>query len=135
MNHAHTQVTGGFVSGKVKLALTLRFMAGGSYLDLSMLYEVGHTYAYEIFHHVLEKWICDDRLVSINGEEYLNDEEKLKGVAEGFVNNEDQCILGGIIGALDGWLVKIGKPNKRTDGVKNVGGTGVVRATMQLMCK
>jgi hypothetical protein len=124
MNHAQTHGigTGGFVSGEVKLALTLRFMAGGSYLDLSMLYEVGHTYAYEIFHHVLEKWICDDRLVSINGEEYLNDEEKLKGVAEGFVNNEDQCILGGIIGALDGWLVKIGKPNKRTDGVKNVGG-------------
>jgi hypothetical protein len=43
--YAHEASTGGFVSGEIKLALTLRLLAGGSYLDLSLLYEVGSSYA------------------------------------------------------------------------------------------
>ena len=43
---AHEASTGGFVSGEVKLALTLRLLAGGSYLDLALLYEVSSSSAY-----------------------------------------------------------------------------------------
>ena len=49
MNTAHVQSTGGFVSGEVKLSLTLRLLAGGTYMGLALLYEVGMTYAYKIF--------------------------------------------------------------------------------------
>ena len=34
MNTVHVQLTGGFVSDEVKLALTLRLLAGGTYMDL-----------------------------------------------------------------------------------------------------
>ena len=44
----------GFVSGEVKLALTLRLLlTGGTYMDLALLYEVGMTYAYKILHGVV----------------------------------------------------------------------------------
>ena len=33
--HAHEASTGGFVSVEIKLSLTLRLLAGGSYLDFS----------------------------------------------------------------------------------------------------
>ena len=39
--HAHEQSTGGYISVELKLAMTLRILAGGSYLDLSLLYETG----------------------------------------------------------------------------------------------
>ena len=67
-------MTGGFVSGEVKLALTLRLLAGGTYMDLALLYEVGMTYAYEILHDVVCNWINGNRLININGEGYLNDD-------------------------------------------------------------
>jgi len=121
MNRAHEKDTGGFISGEIKLALTLRMLAGGSYLDLSLLYEVGCTYAYDIFHDVIANWICDDRLVHINCAEYLNNEERMRNVAREFAVGSGG-ILAGCIGALDGWLVKILKPNKDKDGVDNVGG-------------
>ena len=71
MNNTHVQSTRGFLSGEVKLALTLRLLAGGSYMDLAILYEVGMTYPYKILHDVVRDWIDDDRLININGEDYL----------------------------------------------------------------
>ena len=66
---AHQKSTGGFISGEAKLALTLRLLSGGSYMDLALLYKTGFTYSYEIFHHVIVNWINHNLLVNINGEE------------------------------------------------------------------
>ncbi len=44
--YAHEHTTGGFVSGEVKLALTLWLLAGGSYMDLALLFDVGFSTAY-----------------------------------------------------------------------------------------
>ena len=118
MDDAHLKSTGGFISGEVKLALTLRLMAGGSYMDLALLYETGFTYSYEIFHDVISNWINDDKLVNINGEEYLDDEERMAKVANDFAIGSNGLITGAI-GALDGWLVKIRRPTKRRDKVRN----------------
>jgi len=71
MDNAHMKSTGGFISGEVKLALTLHLLAGGSYIDLSLLYETGFTYSYEIFHDVITNWINDDRLVKVSGKDFL----------------------------------------------------------------
>ena len=116
MNHAHVQSTGGFVSGEVKRALTLRLLAGGTYMDLTLLYEVGMTYAYEILHDIVCNWINDDRLVNINGEDYLNDNRRMARVANGFATGS-KGLIKGAIGALDGWLVKLKRPTKIRDKV------------------
>ena len=116
MNHAHGKSTGGFVSGEVKLALTLRLLAGGTYMDLALLYEVGMTYAYEILHEVVYNWINDERLIIINGEDYLNDDKRMATVANDFATRS-QNLFKGAIGALDGWLVKVKRPTKLRDKV------------------
>jgi len=119
MMSAHEGSTGGFISGEVKLALTLRLLAGGSYLDLSLLYEVGASHAYAIFHDVIKNWILDDRLVKINGLDYVQDEERLQNVALEFALRSDG-LFSGCIGAIDGWVVKIRKPTSK-DNVTNPG--------------
>lgn len=115
----HEESTGGFISGEVKLALTLRILAGGSYLDLALLFDTSSSHAYAIFHDVIKKWICDDKLVKISGIDYVNDEERLSEVATVFARRSNG-LLAGCIGAIDGWLVKIIKPRLK-DGVKNPG--------------
>ena len=60
---AHLQTTVGFICGEIKMALALHLLAGGSYLDLVLLFETGSSYAYAIFHGVLARWINVDSLV------------------------------------------------------------------------
>lgn len=114
---AHALSTGGFISGEIKLALTLRLLAGGSYLDLGLLFEIGTSYAYEIFHDVIENWIMDDRLVNISGVDYVSDDDAMSRVALQFAR-ASQGTINGCIGAIDGWVVKIKRPQRR-DGVFN----------------
>ena len=121
MEKAHTDSTGGFISGEIKLALTLRLLAGGSYLDLSLLLEVGFTYSYGIFHHVVSQWISNNNLVNISGEDYLKDDDRMAAVAAEFCQKSNGLIRGSI-GAVDGWLVRIWKPQERErDGIQNPG--------------
>lgn len=111
---AHEHTTGGFVSGEVKLALTLRLLAGGSYMDLALLFDVGFSTAYEIMHKVIKEWILDDRLVKINGVDYCEDEEHMAKVAGEFAKRSNY-VINGCIGAIDGWIVKIRKPSSTKD--------------------
>ena len=115
----HEKSTGGFISGEVKLAITLRILAGGSYLDLALLYDTSSSYAYEIFHSVIKNWILDDKLVKISGADYMNNEKRLEEVALGFMRKSNG-VVAGCIGAIDGWLVKIIRPSYK-DGVKYPG--------------
>ena len=86
---------------------------------MALLYETGESYSHLIFHDVIENWILDDRLVKINGIDFVNDEERLEKVALQFARNSGG-LLTGCIGAIDGWIVKIRKPSLR-DGVSNPG--------------
>ena len=114
---AHYSSTGPLISGEVKLALTLRMLAGGSYMDLSLLFDVGFSTAYNIFHMVVNKWINNPNLVKINGTDYCEDTGRMQAVALDFAKASNG-VMNGCIGALDGWLVKIIKPRKK-DGVRN----------------
>lgn len=129
---AHEDSTGGFVSGEIKLAVTLRLLAGGSYLDLSLLYDIGPSYAYQIFHEVIKDWILNDELVKINGVDYINDEDRLSQVATEFAQNSDG-LINGCIGAIDGWVVKISKPTAKDD-VTNPGSFYSRKGYFDLFC-
>ena len=84
MNNTHIKSTGGFISGEVKMALTLRLMTGSTYINLALLYETGMMYAYKILHDVVCNWINKDKLVKINGEDYLNNCKPMTKVANDF---------------------------------------------------
>ena len=118
----HKKYYGGLICGEIKLALTIRLMAGGSYLDLTALYVCGYTYVYQIFHYVNKNWICSDDFVRIDFYNNLTDENEMKKVSMAFANGTSMGLLYECIGAIDGWLVKIFCPNKTRDSVENPGG-------------
>jgi hypothetical protein len=109
---AHEVTSGGYISGEVKVALTLRILAGGSYLDIALIFRCGSSYVTPIFHDVLRNWICNDRVIKIPNEEYFRDIEAMKQTANKFSNGRSRGIINGVIGSIDGWLVKIKKPSK-----------------------
>jgi len=60
----------------------------------------------------VEAYELDDRLVKINGMEYCQDEARMNEVALQFARGSGG-VMGGCIGAIDGWIVKIVRPSKR----------------------
>ncbi len=118
MIHLHRMTTGSFVSGEIKIAVTLWLLAGGSYLDLSLLFGISIGHIYKIFHMVIDKWFLDDQLVTIDGVGYCMDERKMECFARGFCETSDG-VFASCIGAIDGWLIKIKKPSVKRDGVNN----------------
>ena len=111
MFRAHEQSTGGFISGEVKLALSLRLLSGGSYDDLAIIYGVGESHTFKIFHDAMENWICHDNFHNVNMiKDMLKKDDVMKEIAADFAAGTTKGVLGGCIGAIDGWLVRINKP-------------------------
>ena len=109
--NAHCQTSGGYICGETKLAMTLRILAGGSYLDVSALYRVGYGHTNEIFHYVIKNWICNDKFTGLD---YLDNEAVMNRTAANFKSKGcHQGILAGVIGSLDGWIVKIRRPSRK----------------------
>ena len=114
MFKAHMQTTGGYMNGETKLAMTIRLMAGGSYMDIAALYCCGYLHTNEIFHATLKEWICNEKVLKFEGLEYLDNDESMLSNTRDFANTGcHEGILKGVIGSLDGWLVKIRCPMKR----------------------
>ena len=112
---------GGFISGEIKLALTLRLLGGGSYLDVETIFQISYKNLHRIFNTVLQRWICNDKFVKINFMDYLQSPSSMKTTAEKFSSGSSNGIINGCIGALDGWLVKTKCPSETRDGVRNPG--------------
>ena len=106
---AHELSTGGFIPGEVKLVLSLRLLAGGSYLDLALIYGVAESYTYDIFYDVMENWVCHSKFENKSIIEILEDDDERKSIVKDFVTSITKSVIGGYIGAIDGWLVKIAK--------------------------
>ena len=45
---AHQQSTGGMLSGEMKLALSLRVLGGGTYMDMALLMETSFNHVHKI---------------------------------------------------------------------------------------
>jgi len=121
MHRAHVLTSGGYISGEVKLGITLRLLAGGDALDLGALFDVSSNWCRDIFYEVLEYWIVSPNLGGMNIKEYLSNPEALRRVSAGF-SQRSNGVLRGAIGAMDGWLVKIIRPSWRLDKIRNVVG-------------
>lgn len=111
---------GGYISGEIKLAITLRLLAGASYLDLELIFKVPNHTIYRIFHHVLKQWICNDKVLQIDFYKDGSDIAAMKQTSKSFAQGTSKGIIGGCIGAIDGLLIKMEAPSKSRDNVKNV---------------
>ena len=115
---AISKTNGGYVSGEVKLAVTLRLLAGGDALDLGVIFDIYPDNITKIMYDVLLKWIIPSDIGKMNMTKYLGDDDAMKEVSLGF-SKRSNGVLKGAIGALDGWLVRIVKPSWLRDRVKN----------------
>ena len=107
--HEATKTAGGVVPGEVKVALTLRILAGSSYLDLILVYFVGKATIYDSFHDTVD-WINDAfgdfPLRALLEGKNVN---ALKKIADGFSQFSNGNFYG-CIGALDGIAIRIKCP-------------------------
>ena len=81
---ANGKTTSRYISGEVKLAITLRLLAGGSCYDLGVIFDISCDYCNAIMFHVLQKWIMDTDIGEINMEKYLDDNLEMSRVSLGF---------------------------------------------------
>ena len=118
MYDAHVKTTGGYISGEVKLAIELRMLADGDSYDLAVIFDVHFDHCNRILREVLLNWIIHTDIGDLNMVKYLGDEEAMAKVSAGF-SKRSNGVLQGAIGAIDGWLVRIVRPNWFVDGIKN----------------
>ena len=118
MYKALCKTTAGYVSGEVKLAVTLRLLAGGDAYDLGVIFDIDPDWITKIMYEVLLKWIIPSDIGMMNMTKYLGDDEAMEKVSIGF-SQRSNGVLKGAIGALDGWLVRIVRPSWLRDRVKN----------------
>ena len=121
MYRADVQTTGGYICGEVKLAITLRLLAGGGSLDLGALFDVSNWRCRDICIHILKFWIIEPNLENMDIYAHLSNPEELSRVNEGF-SRRSNGILTGTIGAIDVLLVKITRPSFKLDNLKNIVG-------------
>lgn len=108
----------GYISGEVKLAITLRLLAGSDALDLGVIFDIYPDNCIKIMYEVLLKWIIPSDIGMMNMIKYVGDDEAMDKVSDGF-SKRSNGVLKGTIGALDGWLVRIVKPSWIRDKIKN----------------
>ena len=77
---------------------------------MALIYGVGESYTYDIFHDVMENWVCHPDFENESIIETLEDDDAMKSIARHFAAGTTKGVIGRCIGAIDGWLVRIAKP-------------------------
>ena len=100
IQNAQVATSGDFVSGKVKLAITIRLIAGGDSYDLGAIFDLAHGSCLRIMYEVINKWIIGANIGNVDMDAYLADENAKASVSEGF-SRSSNGVLTGSIGAID----------------------------------
>jgi len=93
--HGNEKCCYGYISGEVKLGLTLHLLAGACYLNLEVIYKLQFQVLYITFHYVLTNWICNDDVIVINFYNQGTDLESMKSTSSSFANGSSNGIIGG----------------------------------------
>jgi hypothetical protein len=99
--------SGGIFEPAVRLGLTLRILAGASYLDMMLTFRVAKSTVFELFWDTVQ---AIDYCMSLPALPFGNTDD-LRRMAIDFTNSRSPpSPLHGCIGALDGILLKVSKP-------------------------
>jgi hypothetical protein len=99
---------GGLIPGEIKTAISIRILAGGSYLDLMPLFCVSVSSIYGIFDQFLD-WVMQALQFPLAKILQTDDWTALQSIADPF-SYSSNGILSGTIGALDGIAIRIRSP-------------------------
>jgi hypothetical protein len=101
--------SGGKLSGETRVAIFLRLLAGGTYLDLMVIFQVVHDPIYRSFKMVC-KWVMKAFKFPLVPALESEDLEYFKSVSSSFAEGASHGVFKGCIGALDGLAVRIRRP-------------------------
>jgi hypothetical protein len=96
--------SGSPIAPECKLAISLRWLAGGSYLDICDIYDISESSFYPILWETLE---IIDKVLKIRFP--TNDPISLSRMSEAF-GKRTGGVLHGCVGALDGWAPRLQRP-------------------------
>ena len=82
--HAHQQSTGGYISGEAKIAITMRVLGGGSFMDMALIFGISFNHAHKIVAYTVENWFLHPCFYPIDGIKYCCDDIQLQEVAKQF---------------------------------------------------
>ena len=103
---------GGAITPEMCTYLTLRYLAGGSYLDICVHLQISHAAFYYFLYKTLLA-ICQCEALDIV---FPNGVDECARLASGFrLKSENECI-GNCVGAVDGYLLSIETPSKEEAG-------------------
>lgn len=88
------------------LAITLRYLAGGSRYDLARNWGVSLTCVKKIIRRTIDMLFQVLEMPQFP----VNDVAALRDLASGFANKSDERVFEHCVGALDGWVPYINKP-------------------------
>ena len=80
--------------GEVKLAMALRMLGGGSYLDMVMIFKSTFNHANKLFVDIVNNWLCHTSFYPIDGLAYVKDEQRMAAVATQFCQSSNGVING-----------------------------------------
>jgi hypothetical protein len=99
--------SGGRIEPENRLALTLRLLAGASYLDAMMLFGISRSSCYAVFHETVDSILGRLQLPGLP----FDDLSKLQTISREFTESRIPINpVVGCVGAVDGIAVKIAKP-------------------------
>ena len=101
--------SGSLITNRVKLAITLRWLAGASYLDLMWGFKVS---APSIYHEGGILWTILPAINQVVPLAFSTDETELERIASEFAVPSDG-VFHSIVGAIDGLIIKTRQPYKR----------------------
>jgi hypothetical protein len=102
------EYTGGIIPGEIKVAMTIRILAGASYLDMILQYYVSPSSVFQVFHDVIQ-WIDEAFQFPLFGLLKNRNWDALHDIAMNFAKFLDGVFYG-CIGALDGIAIRIRCP-------------------------
>lgn len=100
----------GVVSPELRLSMTLRWLAGGSYIDIAIIHGVAVSTFYDVVKDTVQKL---DACEALNLHFPLKNEDELWSNAKGFQDKAQHVVFTSAVGALDGILIECNAPNRR----------------------
>ena len=108
IHQARKMTVGAPISGEWKLAISLRMMAGATYLDMYLWSNVSTPWVISLFNTVVSEWICETLVINLF-DNIIGNETEIENITKNFAMTSDGYITG-CMGALDGWMVTIRCP-------------------------
>jgi hypothetical protein len=116
------------IATEIALHCLLRYLAGGSYLDIRLSAGISVPSFYRIVHVCINAIVkCEDLSFS-----FPSTDDELQEIADGFRALSTKEVINGCVGCLDGLLLKVRTPSSKETGNVKSFSPGITKPTASM---